>query len=304
MDQASKEEKLEALERTIQEIEALQAIYGDDDDDDTSSKITICSQSEYSKAQHIIDTENKENENIPTLEIEIKLQHEHDQNTLFQSLRFVLPPGYPAYTTAIPSLSSSSGTLKLTKAAQQYTTCSLTTKSKELIGVEALLELVQYAQDILPDVISQFCKIDAPTKEEEDDDNNSEEKQIGRRWIWVHHITNTQRIKDICSEARSHHLSGYIKSGYPGIVLIEGSTKSCNNFVTWIKGNKSRPGGGFGRNWGHHVRGEIDFDFGEMRCFKKEEKKCFEEVEDLKVLSAHCKNVGLEDEFLKYVLQH
>ena len=79
----------------------------------------------------------------------------------------------------------------------------------------------------------------------------------GRRWIWVHHITSVDRRKCIMREARSSNLTGLLKRGYPGVVLVCGPVDSCDEFTTWIKGNKSRPGG-FGRNWGHHVRGEIN----------------------------------------------
>jgi hypothetical protein len=54
----------------------------------------------------------------------------------------------------------------------------------------------------------------------------------------------------------------------------------------WIKGNKSRPGGGFGRNWGHHVRGE--FFVTEPR-FTNESFSALEE--DMAVLAAACQSI-------------
>ena len=60
----------------------------------------------------------------------------------------------------------------------------------------------------------------------------------------------------------------------------------------------SRPGG-FGRNWGHHCRGEVNFARAE-KCLPG----IFDELEDMAVLGELCRNCGLEDEFLRYVLQH
>jgi hypothetical protein len=122
---------------------------------------------------------------------------------------------------------------------------------------------------------------------------------LGRRWIWVHHIKDSDRRKTILSEARYLKLGGYLKSGYPGIIVIEGDVLACDEFVAWVKGNKSRPGG-FGRNWGHHVRGEVTFPSSGIRLLPFE----FEELEDMAVLGGRCRDHGLESEFLEYVMQH
>jgi hypothetical protein len=122
-----------------------------------------------------------------------------------------------------------------------------------------------------------------------------EEGPAGR--LWVHHITNKQRKEDIVREAQDHALGGYLKAGYPGIVVVEGAQKSCDDFIVWIKGNKSRPGG-FGRQWGHHVREELlisDRQFPD--CFVALE-------EDMAVLASVCRDHGLEEEFLQFVMQH
>ena len=65
----------------------------------------------------------------------------------------------------------------------------------------------------------------------------------------------------------------------------------------WIKGNKSRPGG-FGRNWGHHVRGEATIEVRQL-------PELFAELEDdMGKLGAVCKKFDVEDEFREFVLQH
>ena len=100
------------------------------------------------------------------------------------------------------------------------------------------------------------------------------------------------------SESQNLNLGGYAKGGYPGVVVVEGKLEACDNFVVWIKGNKSAPGGGFGRNWGHHVRGEAT---DEIRRFPE----AFQVLEDdMGKLASLCKEFGLEDEFREFILQH
>ena len=80
------------------------------------------------------------------------------------------------------------------------------------------------------------------------------------------------------------------------VIVVEGNTHSCDMFVTWVKGNKSRPGG-FGRNWGHHVRGEATVE-------RRQLPESFEELDDLAQFGALCKKAGVEEEFREFILQH
>ena len=64
---------------------------------------------------------------------------------------------------------------------------------------------------------------------------SEDKKSIKRAWIWVHHITNTDRLKQINIEARQHGLGGYLKGGYPGVVVVEGQSQSVDDFISWSK---------------------------------------------------------------------
>ena len=126
---------------------------------------------------------------------------------------------------------------------------------------------------------------------------SDDKKSIKRAWIWVHHISNTDRLKQIVIEAKQYKLGGYLKGGYPGVVVVEGQSQSVDDFISWIKGNKSRPGG-FGRNWGHHVRGEAF-------VVKRQLPIQFEELEDdMSRFGKLCKEAGVDKEFREFILQH
>ena len=106
-----------------------------------------------------------------------------------------------------------------------------------------------------------------------------------------------------------------MKKGYPGIIVIEGDSQSCDEYVQWVKGNKSRPGG-FGRNWGHHVRGEEllllpssppkdDTEKETAKLPSRAFLSRFEDIgEDLADLAALSRQAGVEAEFQVYVMQH
>ena len=163
------------------------------------------------------------------------------------------------------------------------------------------MELVQALQELAPAIMAARAQLQCRAGDEgETSCSEAADSGVGRRWIWAHHIKDAGRRKDITKEARDLALGGYLKGGYPGIVVVEGETHACNEFVSWVKGNKSRPGG-FGRNWGHHVRGEISLPAGARRRLPA----TFEELEeDMGALGAACARHGLEEEFLQYVLQH
>jgi len=243
-----------------------------------------------------------------------------------------LPPGYPDSKALVVSIQQppvSGGTTSSMMSRQQCEklTAQLQQRAEALVGQEAILELVQELQDLLLSTKTSTSSITngtaenlATTSDSISIGNNAEplaaDQQnnpscpagtagIGRRWIWVHHINDAARRKSIVKEARELSLGGFLKYGYPGIVVVEGSPQACNDFVSWIKGSKSRPGG-FGRNWGHHVKGEIDDDLVESSSSTTGRRLPaeFVELEEMRDLGAASRECGVEEEFLEYVMQH
>lgn len=259
---------LEALERAVAEIEALQAIYDND--------LVVHSTSELFVATNAIE----KGETIETL-LEVSLQLDRALK-----LKCALPSGYPVTAAARVSVSVD----ERTRREQEEFTARIQNKANQLLGQESILELVHELQEM----IEASKDLTANTAAAEKETTVIQPFTSHRCWIWVHHITNTDRRKSIVQEARELNLGGYLKSGYPGIVLVEG--EGCDEFISWIKGSKSRPGG-FGRNWGHHVKGQIEITIRQLPLE-------FTEIDEIKLLGEACKERGLEEEFLEYVMQH
>lgn len=301
------EEKLELLRRAIDEVDALQAIYGDDshDDDDAISSFRVVSHFEQLRVLLEDSGAAVAAADIPQLEIEIRIPigfavgEEADgiNGGGSATIRFRLPSAYPENAATIALLSLNA----LRRSYRDEIAKKLNERAADSAasGQEAMLDIIDYLKELVAHFIEYDAAIssDVAAGQTVGEEGNSTSSEWGRRWIWVHHITNTSRCKSIVDEARELNLRGYLKKGYPGVVLIEGNAADCDKFVTFIKGNKSRPGG-FGRNWGHHVRGHIE----PAENLLSEE---FRELgEDLAVLAKICRECLLEEEFKEYILQH
>ena len=303
-------ELLDSLDRSLQELEALQAIYEDGvEGTDHLLRLTVKTLPEViEQARTYVEDCNTSLtiDNIPTLSLELQLNLQNtDGNSTTDSsnvsievcVGFRLPPAYPSHQPLSVAVLTTRG---LSKTMQQELSHHLQSMARELVGSEAIIALVQACQEQVGEFFVETKQLLQERELDSGDcitNDHSNSPALSRRWIWVHHITNRQRKDDIVEEANNFQLGGYLKAGYPGVVVVEGSSSNCDNFVTFIKGNKSRPGG-FGRQWGHHVRGEVDIH-------QRQLPSTFIALEeDLSILALNCRERGLEDEFKRFVMQH
>jgi len=146
-----------------------------------------------------------------------------------------MPLGYPL-VPAVVIIVSVDG---ISRKERDAWSSKLKARAESLTGIEAVMELAQE----LFDIVSTNSSRGSPGNDEKDQTprtNKDSSKRLGRRWIWVHHITDAGRKKAIVKEATHLKLCGFLKPGYPGVV-VEGERCACDDFVAWIKGNKSRP---------------------------------------------------------------
>jgi hypothetical protein len=120
---------------------------------------------------------------------------------------------------------------------------------------------------------------------------------LGRRLIYSHHIISKTKRADMRNLASHYKLTGYVKIGWPGIVILEGRDDDCNAFYddmrkwAWkylvVRGEMQEkvPGVGAADN---HTSGGVD----SKRLFPT-----FLETDDMSIVANHCREVGLESLF-------
>lgn len=318
----------ESIERLVEEVQALSIIYpgcgdGKSIEDNDELEFTVLSIDEYKSLVHVAELiRNHEDENhliddkiqkINPICIELRATVKNStksSSTVEAVLQFTLPLGYPIITPASVCVVSID---TLNRSQREDIAAIMNHNAEVMVGAEALMDLIQFFQH---DILSKFNEENFNTENQTDKIINiapstSNNLRFSRRWIWVHHVTNMSRCKAIVEEGNSLGLYGFLKTGYPGVVVVEGITESCDRFVSWIKGSKSRENG-FGRNWGHHVRGQIDdcdqkikSIFQQTRDEEIIQKDKFVHVgEDLKQMASVCKDAGVHEEFLTFIMQH
>ncbi len=296
---------LDAIDRMVLEIEAMDAIcnadYLDESENDGIKDFVVVTHQALEQAGSCVDEATASN--APShivIEAFVRTSESRDQNAGVR-LRMTLPLGYP--TKHCASVTVLQTPKFVNRVRHDVLSTKLQSTANELIGSEAMISIISECRDLVSDW--ECCNSgEIGGKEEEEEevvgDNEatatSSPTTICRRWIWVHHITNNDRRKQIVIEARERNLGGYLKAGYPGVVVIEGISNDCDEFVVWIKGNKSRPGG-FGRQWGHHVRGEATAEQRQLPAIFKELD------DDMGLLGSLCREFEVEDEFREFVLQ-
>lgn len=58
---------------------------------------------------------------------------------------------------------------------------------------------------------------------------------LGRRMIYFHHILSTEKRQCISRWARILGLNGFCKTGYPGLLLVEGAEEACVEYVAGLQ---------------------------------------------------------------------
>jgi Protein of unknown function (DUF1115) len=135
---------------------------------------------------------------------------------------------------------------------------------------------------------------------------------FARRLIYSHHIISKVKRSDIMEWAAYYQLTGYMKIGWPGLLIIEGREEDCVEFYNLIRR----------WNWQYLVvRGEqreqllvtttSDPQQQEETTLKTgvvQEHRVFtafvEEVEEMSTVAQHCRDVGLEALFRTSMKQY
>ena len=248
----------------------------------------------------------------------------NNNNPVHINLHLTLPKDYPTNAalqvdaTILDSSSSSSTKGGVPRPSSQLLKSALNSLSNliqscrriaiENVGEESVFlvfnQAEEWIQDDWPEYRGEQEEEDEATKDEMATSNNNNNRiLLGRRLIYSHHIISKIKRSDIKSLASEYNLTGYMKVGWPGLIIIEGLEEDCIAFYEEIKP----------WSWQYLVvRGEqqqqivavvvpeqeqqvnnnnttISSILDSHRKFDK-----FLEVEDMSLVAQHCRDVGLE----------
>ena len=334
MEQQQQQRQLESLGRAVEELQALEAIWGPEG-------FVIHTDAELALAQAALDLGRPPSADwqAPRLGIELRvaietgISSEPAADRSMARLRCGLPPGYPLEAAQV-----SVGVDGLTRANQDQLTSTLQAKANEVAGEEAVMELVQELQDMLPPILAdQLAAVVAASARPSSGDSLAVRPQLGRRWIVSHHLKNPTKRSNIVAWAKELSLGGYSKPGYPGCIVVEGQSSACDEYFQRLR---TKTG-----NWKNlvlrtdciisafryarsdtvsshaahcsHVGGEIDVELpadadtstdfgcaGEIDKMRKLPREFRELTEDMGEFAALAKACRLGQEFMECVMQH
>ena len=293
-------EQLEALERAVQEVEALDAIYGYDE-----GGFTIHSEAELLAAQAAVESAELAAGAAPQLDIELQIELDEDDDgsdapavPTKARLRCSLPPGYPLICAAV-----SVSVEGLRRASADELSAKLTDKAAELAGGEAVSELVQELQEIAPAVVAgeRAAKLAASTKPSEPGEAPA---QFGRRWITAQTVTKRPNRQMAVVWANDLELGGFLKPGSPGIFVFEGEASACDTFIHQLRNVQNSCLRALSVRGAVSMALSSDDTTGAAVDAQRKLPRPFVDLDvcAMGVLSAKANEAGLDEEFREFIL--
>ena len=223
---SSHEELLESLERTLAEIEALEAIYGCGGEEEEGTQLfqVVSPPSALERARAMISENNSHSkESIPDLEVKIMCQLDHDPFcSSMLMLQCRLPAGYPAQVAAkVTSISSVDHDIILkNKSSRDSLTEELNQTAVSLIGSEAVMELVECLKESAPKYFSRNS-----LKEEHIQQASTSKRMTSSTpklyVISSHHLLD-HAPDNFLAKGGKFKLKGVYRFGTPGLGLVVG----------------------------------------------------------------------------------
>jgi hypothetical protein len=164
-----------------------------------------------------------------------------------------------------------------------------------LPGEEAIFTVLTQADEWIQESWDKNGDSQKITREETSVTAPSSTYTICRYVIYSHHIISKVKRTDIKCLASELQLTGYMKIGWPGVILVEGEEGGCQAFYDHI------------RRWAWQylvLRGESIDPIPRSSSLNSERKfSQFSEVDNLSIVAERCRAVGRESLFLSIMKQ-
>ncbi|KAK9765090.1 RWD domain-containing protein 2B, variant 2 [Basidiobolus ranarum] len=144
----------------------------------------------------------------------------------------ILPTHYP---TVSPQIHIS--TSKLSREVQAITNEVISEYLKAHIGESCIHEVYELVREKIQQLNNEgsIFHENPDNVKEEITSIKKERPKIGRALLWMHHIKNPNKRKDIVHWADELQLNGFSKPGYPGIVVVEGLDENVQEYISRLK---------------------------------------------------------------------
>ena len=176
-------------------------------------------------------------------------------------LVLALPPSYPTDERAILEVDASLSHRQGVRAnsSTKISAChrksvidalpsllqSCRTVSSDSAGSESVFLVLSRADTWIEDEWPSYClefssgdQLSAalqPTIHNRIADENTKSPVLGRILIYSHHIIAKSKRKAIIDLGKDYNLGGYVKIGWPGIIVVEGREEDCQSFYDEIR---------------------------------------------------------------------
>lgn len=243
----------------------------------------------------------------PVVYRKLLLEGRKNDNSVMICLSLTMPPTYPVgeepLQVAVRLCDETSHCdhhlRKIALDAQSHIQALAERAANEGVGLEAVFTVLSLVEEWVfqggwKDFFDQrFLHDQPPTNQETQKKLQPCIVTFGRRLIYSHHIISKVKRADIKALASDHKLTGYMKIGWPGLLIIEGAEDDCIDFYDKIRR----------WNWQYLVvRGEqqvsLPVSSDDVKTIQAHRSfQSFEEVEDMSIVAQHCRDVGLESLF-------
>ncbi|XP_031488969.1 uncharacterized protein LOC116256695 isoform X2 [Nymphaea colorata] len=210
------------LGRQLAEVEALKSIYGADGEFEFDEGVDEILKNHAESVADSILGELHISFTIHLLAIKIGGSH--------ISARFYMPRGYPEVEPLRVTIQCGG----VSRYCYEMLENGVRDVALKLIGEEAgfqVLQLIQENAEVVADQISQ----DLLKKEIVPGKSLNRPIYVKRVLIWFHHVKSVQKRKSIIEWSKDMTIGGFLKSGFPGILLVEGERSAIDAYVKQIQ---------------------------------------------------------------------
>ena len=233
----------ECLRRSIDEVRALSSMYGDGSSLEEDPTEVVHHESLLDEVESLLDHGHAHVRSVPALEVTVRLLGARLRGGGVD-VAVRLPPGYPASCRAEVQVQGNARVTvddlrKIHQVAERAMFREVGDGEETAVaGVEAVRSELTRMKEIHAVLEETHGESERERCAKEQSTQNSDLRKasgVARRLIWFHHIKAPSKRKAARVWAKELSLGGFVKPGYPGVIVIEGNLQDAEEYVKRLK---------------------------------------------------------------------